>query len=354
MNPRHDSLLLRALRREPVSRTPVWLMRQAGRYLPEYRAVRQRAGDFLSLAATPELACQVTLQPVERFGLDAAILFSDILILPHAMGLGLHFEPGEGPRFRHPVRTAGAIGALPRIEPPDYVIDAVSLIRRELDAGIPLIGFAGSPWTVATYMVEGGSSRDFAVVKRLLLEAPEAADRLMQHLADTTADYLLAQARAGADVLMVFDSWGGVLSPDQYRRFSLDPQRRIVDRLRAEAAETPILLFGKGCGQHLEALADTGCQALGMDWTQDLGAARARVGDRVALQGNLDPVVMRTSPAIVRTSARAVLDAYGPGPGHVFNLGHGITPDVPPDHVACLVEAVREYSSRLHARHQSA
>lgn len=354
MTSRRDSLFLRALRREAVPRTPIWLMRQAGRYLPEYRAVRERAGDFLTLASTPEMACEVTLQPVERFGLDAAILFSDILILPHEMGLGLGFTPGEGPRFERPIRGPADIDALPRIDPPAYVTDALALIRHELDARTPLIGFAGSPWTVATYMVEGGSSRDFATTKQLLWTEPDAADRLMQRLAATTADYLTAQARAGADALMVFDSWGGVLSPALYRRFSLAPQQYIVDRVRKNIPDVPLILFGKGCGPHLEQLAATGCQALGVDWTQDLGVARARVGGDVALQGNLDPAVMRTSPEIVAREARNVLDAYGPGPGHVFNLGHGITPEVPPDHVACLVETVRDHSTALHAGHSPA
>ncbi|MFU8877718.1 MAG: uroporphyrinogen decarboxylase, partial [Wenzhouxiangellaceae bacterium] len=340
---------LRALRREPVDRTPVWLMRQAGRYLPEYLATREKAGDFLTLASTPELACEVTLQPIRRYGFDAAILFSDILILPHEMGLGLGFTPGEGPKFERTVRSSDDIDALPRLDPNQatgYVMDAVAMIRRELPDEVPLIGFAGSPWTVATYMIEGGSSRDFKLAKRLLLEAPEAADRLIRHLADATADYLLAQVEAGADVLMVFDSWGGVLSPPMFERFSLAGMQRIVERIRAAAPEIPVILFAKGCGTHLEALADTGCQALGLDWTTSLGAARARVGERVALQGNLDPAVLVTSPEVIRRETRRVLEDFGPGSGHVFNLGHGITPDVPPEHVEVLVETVGEFSRR--------
>jgi len=344
---RTDSRFMRALRRETVDTTPIWLMRQAGRYLPEYRATRAQAGDFLTLAGTPELACEVTLQPIRRYGFDAAILFSDILILPHEMGLGLGFTPGEGPHFSNRIEQPSDIDRLPRLDPSEatgYVLEAVRLIRRELPEATPLIGFAGSPWTVATYMIEGGSSRDFKRAKRLLLEHPEAADRLIEHLAVATADYLLAQAEAGADCLMVFDSWGGVLSPAMFERFSLAGMRAIVDRVQAVRPDVPVILFAKGCGCHLEALADTGCQALGLDWTMTLGEARRRVGDRVALQGNLDPAVMSTTPEIVARSAVEVLNDFGPGGGHVFNLGHGITPDVPVDNVAALVDAVRGFS----------
>ena len=349
MTPRSDSLLMRALRREPVERTPIWLMRQAGRYLPEYLATRARAGSFLKLAGTPELACEVTLQPIERYGFDAAILFSDILILPHVMGRGLGFKPGEGPYFERPVRTVADIDALPMPDPEDdtgYVMDAVRLIRQSLPEATPLIGFAGSPWTVATYMIEGSGSKDFARAKKMLLAEPEAAERLMNHLADATADYLAAQVAAGADALMVFDSWGGVLSPRLYEKFSLASQQRIVEKLKASCPDTPVVLFGKGCAQHLEKLADTGCAALGVDWTIDLSAARVRVGDRVALQGNLDPSVLLTSPEVIVAETRRVLDSFGSGPGHVFNLGHGITPQVPPEHVSVLVETVREYSRK--------
>ena len=349
MTPRSDSLLMRALRREPVERTPIWLMRQAGRYLPEYLATREKAGSFLKLAGTPELACEVTLQPIERYGFDAAILFSDILILPHVMGRGLGFKPGEGPYFERPVRTVADIDALPMPDPEDdtgYVMDAVRLIRQSLPEATPLIGFAGSPWTVATYMIEGSGSKDFARAKKMLLAEPEAAERLMNHLADATADYLAAQVAAGADALMVFDSWGGVLSPRLYEKFSLASQQRIVDKLKASCPDTPVVLFGKGCAQHLEKLAETGCAALGVDWTIDLSEARVRVGDRVALQGNLDPSVLLTSPEVIAEETRRVLDSFGSGPGHVFNLGHGITPQVPPEHVSVLVETVREYSRK--------
>lgn len=344
MTDRKQSLFMRALRRENTERTPIWMMRQAGRYLPEYRATRARAGSFLKLAGNPELACEVTLQPIERYGFDAAILFSDILILPHEMGLGLGFEPGEGPYFERPVRSPADIRALPGIDPNDdtgYVMEAVRLIRAGLPAGTPLIGFAGSPWTVATYMIEGRSSKDFATAKQLLLAEPEAVHQLMNHLADATADYLIAQVEAGADALMIFDSWGGALSPRLYREFSLASQQRIVDRLKSACPDTPLILFGKGCGQHLELLADTGCAGLGVDWTMDMGEARRRVGDRVALQGNLDPAVMLTTPDIVEREAKRVLESYGKGPGHIFNLGHGITPGVDPENVRVLVETVK-------------
>ncbi|MGY6587067.1 MAG: uroporphyrinogen decarboxylase [Wenzhouxiangella sp.] len=344
MADRQQSLFMRALRREPTERTPIWMMRQAGRYLPEYRATRAKAGSFLKLAGNPELACEVTLQPIERYGFDASILFSDILIIPHAMGLGLGFEPGEGPYFERPLKTPADIRALPGIDPNDdtgYVMEAVRLIRANLPAGTPLIGFAGSPWTVATYMIEGRSSKDFATAKTLLLSEPEAAHQLMNHLADATADYLIAQVEAGADALMIFDSWGGALSPRLYKDFSLASQQRIVDRLKSACPDTPLILFGKGCGQHLEILADTGCAGLGVDWTMDMGEARRRVGHRVALQGNLDPAVMLASPDVVASEARRVLESYGEGPGHIFNLGHGITPGVDPDNVRVLVETVK-------------
>ncbi len=345
MTDRQDSLFMQALRREATERRPIWLMRQAGRYLPEYRASRAKAGSFLQLAGNPELACEVTLQPIERYGFDASILFSDILILPHAMGLGLGFQPGEGPYFERPLRSPADIAALPMPDPNDdtgYVMEAVRLIRQHLPAGTPLIGFAGSPWTVATYMIEGRSSKDFATAKKLLLGEPAAAGQLMNHLADATAAYLTAQVEAGADALMIFDSWGGALSPGLYREFSLASQQRIVDQLKKTCPDTPLLLFGKGCGQHLELLADTGAQGLGVDWTMDLSEARRRVGARVALQGNLDPAVLLTSPDIIRAETRRVLTSFGDGPGHIFNLGHGITPEVPPEHVEVLVETVRE------------
>ncbi len=345
--------LLRALRREPVDTTPVWLMRQAGRYLPEYRATRARAGSFMRLAQTPELACEVTLQPLLRFDLDAAILFSDILTIPDAMGLGLSFAEGEGPRFAHPLRTAGDIA---RIGVPDpegelrYVLDAVRLIRRELDGRVPLIGFAGSPWTLACYMVEGSGSRDFARAKAMAWDDPASLHRLLGTLAHAVADYLAAQAAAGAQVLMVFDTWGGLLAPPMFAEFSLRYLAEIAQRLRAHpaAAALPLILFAKGvhgAGQ-LEALADTGCAALGVDWTLSIAEARTRVGARVALQGNLDPTALHAGYEAIEREVAGLLQAFGPHPGHVFNLGHGITPGVPPEHVAVLVEAVHRLGRR--------
>ena len=346
-----NDLYLRALAREDVERTPVWVMRQAGRYLPEYLATRKKAGDFMTLCSTPELACEVTLQPLERFGLDAAILFSDILTIPDAMGLGLHFETGEGPKFERPVRTKADVDALPVPDPTGelrYVTDAVSLIRRELDGRVPLIGFSGSPWTLATYMVEGGTSKDFSKVKGMLFAEAPLLHAMLEKVADSVILYLNAQVEAGAQALMVFDTWGGALSPANYREFSLAYMRRIVDGLTREAGgrKVPVVLFTKNGGQWLAEMADTGCDGLGVDWTTDLADARQRVGDRVALQGNLDPSVLYGSPETIRREVRAVLDSYGAGPGHVFNLGHGIHQHVDPERLGVMVEAVRELSAR--------
>lgn len=323
-------------------------MRQAGRYLPEYRKIRERAGDFLTLCKTPDLACEVSLQPMRRFDLDAAILFSDILTIPDAMGLGLTIEEGFGPRFERPIASIADIDALPLPDPDfdlRYVIDAVALTRRELDGRRPLIGFAGSPWTLATYMVEGQSSRDFAKIKRLAYESPEATHRLLEKLARAVSDYLIAQIHAGVDAVMVFDTWGGTLSTAAYLEFSLEYLRRIVSAL---PGGTPSIVFTKGGGGWIEAIAEIGCTAVGLDWTIDIGDARQRIGDQVALQGNLDPAVMMASPATIEIEAKRVLDAYGPGNGHVFNLGHGITPAVPPEHVQQLIDTVHSYSRRYH------
>jgi uroporphyrinogen decarboxylase len=344
-SPLRNDRLLRALLRQPVDVTPIWIMRQAGRYLPEYRATRERAGSFMNLCRTPELACEVTLQPLERFPLDAAILFSDILTVPDAMGLGLHFVEGEGPRFERPVRTPAEINALAAPDPElelGYVMDAVRLIRRELDGRVPLIGFSGSPWTLATYMVEGGSSKEFARVKGLLYDDPATLHRLLGVLADAVAAYLNAQIAAGAQAVMIFDTWGGSLTPAGYREFSLAYMQRIVERLQreSEGRRVPVTLFTKGGGQWLEDMAASGCDALGLDWTTDIGAARTRVGERVALQGNLDPTVLYASNERVAAEARKVLASFGKGPGHVFNLGHGIHPQIAPERVAALVEAV--------------
>lgn len=346
-----NDLYLRAMNREETPRTPVWVMRQAGRYLPEYLRVRSQAGDFMTLCSTPELACEVTLQPVERFNLDAAILFSDILTIPDAMGLGLHFETGEGPRFSNPVRSRADVEKLPVPDPTDklrYVMDAVSTIREALHGRVPLIGFSGSPWTLATYMVEGGGSKDFARVKGMLYSDPATLHELLDRTARSVILYLNAQVAAGAQALMVFDTWGGVLSPARYREFSLHYMQQIVDGLvrEADGRKVPIVLFTKNGGQWLDLMAETGCDGLGVDWTMDLADARARTGGRVALQGNLDPSVLYGSPETIRSEVGRVLDSYGPGPGHVFNLGHGIHQHVNPEHLAVMVEAVREMSTR--------
>lgn len=348
-----NDLLLRALLREPVERTPVWMMRQAGRYLPEYRATRAKAGSFLQLMKNPELACEVTLQPLERYALDAAILFSDILTIPDAMGLGLYFETGEGPRFERPVRDARSVDAL-RVPDPEqslrYVLDAVRTIRRELRGRVPLIGFSGSPWTLATYMVEGGSSKDFAHSKGMLYSAPDVAHRLLAKLADSVAIYLSAQIAAGAQAVQIFDTWGGALSDSAYREFSLQYMQRIVEQLpkTAEGRRVPVILFTKNGGLWLEHMAATGCDALGVDWTINIADARHRVGDRVALQGNMDPGALYGSPARIREEVGTILAAYGKGSGHVFNLGHGITPGVDPEHAGAMIAAVHELSPQYH------
>lgn len=339
--------------------TPVWIMRQAGRYLPEYRATRARAGSFLALAQTPELACEVTLQPLARFPLDAAILFSDILTIPDAMGLGLHFVDGEGPKLRHPLRTRADIEKLGVPDPETdlrYVVDAVRLIRRELNERVPLIGFSGSPWTLACYMIEGEGSSSFSRAKALALNEPALMHRLLDTIAQAVASYLAAQAAAGAQALMVFDTWGGLLAPRMFRDLSLRYLTSIVAMLKADprTASVPVTLFSKGANGHLEALADSGCDGLGVDWTIDIGEARARVGARVALQGNLDPAVLSGSPDAIRAATREVLDAFGPHDGHIFNLGHGITPDIDPAHLAVLVETVHAESRRDAAGMRSA
>ena len=347
---------LRALRREPVDCTPVWLMRQAGRYLPEYRATRARAGSFLALAKNPELACEVTLQPLARFPLDAAILFSDILTVPDAMGLGLYFVDGEGPKFERPVRSAADID---RLAVPDmetelrYVMDAVRTVRRELDGSVPLIGFSGSPWTLACYMVEGGGSANYSRVKALALNDPRAMHKLLEVTTDAVIAYLDAQRIAGAQALQVFDTWGGVLSPSMYREFSLRYLQRIAAELpRGDGDQhAPLILFGKGNDPYLEELAASGAQGVGVDWTVGLGEAARRVGGQVAIQGNLDPVTLYAQPDAIRREVGRALDDYAAGnggsrEGHVFNLGHGLSPDMQPDHVAALVHAVHELSAR--------
>lgn len=344
---------LRALLRQPVDRTPIWIMRQAGRYLPEYREVRKQAGDFMTLCSTPDLACEVTLQPLRRFDLDAAILFSDILTIPDAMGLGLYFSEGEGPKFKQVIQSASDVAKLTVPDPEDelaYVMNAVRTIRKELDGSVPLIGFSGSPWTLATYMVEGGSSKTFSKIKKLLFEDPKTAHQLLSVLADSVAQYLNAQIAAGAQAVMIFDSWGGALGHRQYKEFSLAYMQQITDQLtrQNDGRQVPVTLFTKGGGLWLEELANTGCDALGLDWTVNLTDAKQQVGDKVALQGNMDPSVMLTNPETIKTEAEKILEEFGTGTGHVFNLGHGITPDVPVENVSALVDTVHQSSEKYH------
>ena len=344
---------LRALLREPVDRTPIWMMRQAGRYLPEYRELRAKAGSFMDLCTNPELACEVTLQPLRRYPMDAAILFSDILTIPDAMGLGLHFVEGEGPQFHKPVRTEADIEALSVVDAArdlKYVMDAVKTIRSELNGSVPLIGFAGSPWTLATYMVEGASSRDFARVKTMAFNQPELMHQLLLVLADSVTDYLRCQIESGAQVVQIFDTWGGALSSGAYREFSLQYMQRIIAGLprEHEGRRVPVILFTKNGGLWLESMAETGADCLGLDWTVDIGSARAFVGDQVALQGNMVPALLRASPQRIREEVGNILDSFGSGSGHVFNLGHGITPDIDPDHVTAFVDAVQELSPQYH------
>lgn len=346
---------LRALLRQDVDVTPVWMMRQAGRYLPEYRATRAKAGDFLSLCKNPELCCEVTLQPLDRFPLDAAILFSDILTIPDAMGLGLYFEQGEGPRFKKPVADAQAVEA---IEVPDpngelsYVMEAVSVIRRELNGRVPLIGFSGSPWTLATYMVEGGSSKDFRGIKKMMYQQPQVLHLLLDKLADSVITYLNAQIEHGAQAVQIFDTWGGVLTPQNYRDFSLAYMEKIVKGLTREfnGQPIPVILFTKNGGLWLETIAASGADAVGLDWTINIADAKERIGDKVALQGNLDPSVLYADHKTIRNEVAKILADFGPGNGHVFNLGHGIALDVEPENAAVFVEAVHELSAPYHTK----
>ncbi len=350
-----NDTFLRALQRKPVAYTPMWMMRQAGRYLPEYNQTRAQAGSFMGLAQNPEYACEVTLQPLRRFDLDAAILFSDILTVPDAMGLGLQFVAGEGPRFDRPLRDEAAIQALqvPDLDRLRYVFDAVSLIRRELAGAVPLIGFSGSPWTLACYMVEGAGSSDYRQIKTLLYQRPDLLHRILSINAQAVQSYLNAQIRAGAQAVMVFDSWGGVLADGLFQQFSLAYTRQVLDGLirEHEGHRVPVIVFTKGGGQWIEDVAATGCDAVGLDWTANLAAARRRVGDQVALQGNLDPMTLFGSEAGIRTEVRRVLADFGTvgNGGHVFNLGHGISQFTPPEAVAILVDEVHTASRAYHA-----
>ncbi len=353
MSDLQNDLFLRALLKQPIERTPLWIMRQAGRYLPEYRETRKRAGNFLTLCKTPELACEVTLQPLGRYDLDAAILFSDILTIPDAMGLGLYFSEGEGPKFSKPISSVGDIKRIATLKPINdlaYVFDAVRLIRQELNGRVPLIGFSGSPWTLATYMVEGQSSREFRNIKTMLYKEPQILKQLLEILAIAVSDYLRAQIDAGVQAVMIFDTWGGVLSKEAYLKFSLSPMQKIVANLMHINSETnvPIILFTKGGGNWLNEMAATGCHALGLDWTTEIDQARALVGEKVALQGNLDPNVLYAGDDVIRTEVKKILDKFGHGSGHVFNLGHGIQQFVDPEKVTVLVEAVKELSPAYH------
>ncbi|MDQ5939855.1 MAG: uroporphyrinogen decarboxylase [Pseudomonadota bacterium] len=348
-----NDTFLRALLKQPVDYTPIWMMRQAGRYLPEYRKVREQAGSFMAVCTNPDLACEVTLQPLRRFDFDAAILFSDILTIPDAMGLGLHFTEGEGPKFERPLRTAADIEKLAVIDPEielRYVTDAVRLIRKNLDGSVPLIGFSGSPWTLATYMVEGGSSKNFAKVKALMYNDPALMHKLLDTLAQSVAAYLNAQIAAGAQAVMLFDTWGGMLSSEDYSEFSLRYAKQVRDllTLENEGRRVPNILFTKGGGLWLEEMANTGYDALGLDWQTDIHNARTRVGDKVALQGNLDPLALYANPDVITEKVKTILHKYGNGSGHVFNLGHGILPDINPEHVKTMVDSVHEYSRAYH------
>ncbi len=353
MTPLKNDTFLRALRREPTPYTPIWIMRQAGRYLPEYNATRKRAGNFLNLCKTPELATEVTLQPLARFPLDAAIIFSDILTIPDAMGLGLYFAEGEGPKFERPLRDEAAIRAL-RVPDPEeklgYVTAAIRMTVGALDGRVPLIGFSGSPYTLACYMIEGGGSDDFRLIKTMLYDRPDLLKHILDINAKAVTAYLKAQVRAGAQALMIFDTWGGSLAHGAYHEFSLPYMQQIVTALKSDDAtkKVPLILFTKGGGLWLESMAATGCDGLGLDWTQDLTAARKRVGDRVALQGNIDPMGLFAAPQQVREQAARALAAFGNGNGHVFNLGHGISQHTSPDRVAALVAAVHELSAPYH------
>ncbi|PLC54406.1 uroporphyrinogen decarboxylase [Pollutimonas nitritireducens] len=349
-----NDIFLRSLMREPVPYTPLWLMRQAGRYLPEYNETRARAGSFMALAQNREYACEVTLQPLQRFDLDAAILFSDILTVPHAMGLGLDFVAGEGPRFAHPVRNEDDVKRLvvPDLSKLQYVFDAVSLIRKELDGKVPLIGFAGSPWTVGCYMVEGQGSSDYLLIKTMMYSRPDLLHRILEVNAKATLAYLNAQIQAGAQAVMIFDSWGGVLADGLFQEFSLHYTRQVVQGLIRdhEGRVVPSIVFTKGGAQWIEEIAACGCDAVGLDWTANLAQVRRRTGDSVALQGNLDPMALFGGDAAIRTQARRVIDDFGPvnKGGHVFNLGHGISRFTPPDAVSVLVDEVHTYSRTKH------
>jgi uroporphyrinogen decarboxylase len=344
--------LIRALLRQPVDTTPIWIMRQAGRYLPEYRALRHRVNDFMTLCKTPELACEVTLQPLARFPLDGAIIFSDILTIPDAMGLGLYFKTHEGPHFQRSIRTDKDVDnlSMPDMETDlRYVMDTIRLVSYELAAKVPLIGFSGSPWTLATYMVEGGSSKNFQLIKGFLFAQPDVLQRLLTLLAEVISLYLQAQIAAGVDAVMIFDTWGGILTTRDYYQFSLQPMQKIVTDLKQQHPTIPVILFTKNAGLWLSEIVKTGCDAIGVDWTIDLKEARTKVADQVTLQGNMDPGILYASPQRIEDEVQQILASYGYGHGHVFNLGHGIYPDIAPENVEVLVDAVHRLGKTYHS-----
>jgi len=345
-----NDTFLRACKREKVDYTPVWMMRQAGRYLPEYMATRKKAGDFLTLCKTPELAAEVTLQPIDILGVDVAIMFSDILVVPEAMGMELKFLVGEGPHFSHPVRSEADIEKLDQPDPMErlkYVMDAITAINIGLDGRVPLIGFSGAPWTLATYMIEGGSSKNFAIVKKMLYDAPATLHRLLDKVTGAVTNYLKAQIETGVHAVQIFDTWGGILTPDDFETFSLQYIQRIIEELDAKV---PVIVFAKGAGYMLESIAETGCDVVGVDWMADIGDVRRRIGDRVALQGNMDPCTLYASTETIRKNVEKILAGYGEGEGHIFNLGHGILPDIPVDHAKAFINAVHELSPAYHKR----
>lgn len=337
---------MQALNRQPTERTPIWVMRQAGRYLPEYRKVRAQAGDFMTLASTPELACEVTLQPIRRFKLDAAIIFSDILTIPDAMGLGLHFISGEGPKFTKPIKNEKDIDRLPVISADSlqYVMKAIKLTVKELDNSVPLLGFCGSPWTVLTYMVENGSSKNFSLSKALLYKEPMLAHKLLEKITQSSINYLLGQIQSGVSAIQIFDSWGGVLTPQAYQDFSLHYMKKIIAGIRSAGLKTPIILFSKGVYHSLSEMAESGCNCLGIDWTTSLTEAKRKTQNKVSLQGNMDPNILYAREEVIRREARHVMRDYGSGPGHIFNLGHGMQPDMDPAKLEVLIDAIHSSS----------
>jgi len=343
-----NDLFLRACKGKPVEYTPIWIMRQAGRYLPEYRAVRKKS-DFISMCKTPELAAEVTIQPVDLIGVDAAIIFSDILVIPEAMGMHLEMIESKGPKLHNPIRSMDGINKLKTIDPFEdlkYVLDAVRLTKKELNGRVPLIGFAGSPWTLMTYMVEGGGTKSFSEIKKFIYNHPMAAHLLLDKIADTVADYLSAKIEAGANAVQIFDTWGGILSPTDFEEFSLRYIKKIVSNIRRK--DEPVIVFAKGVHYKLDELADCGADVIGLDWTMEIGKVRNKIGDKVALQGNLDPTVLYADKEKIRNEAVRVLKSFGKHTGHIFNLGHGILPDVPPENAKFLVDVVREESKKFH------